>query len=288
MKQNDLSPIKKVGVLFSGGLDSTYLIWDNLEKGNIVKPIYIEITNNSEKLILEKNRVERICELFHKNYGDRIERVKYKLTFDVYPEDHLYFKQVPIWIIAMLYTQQFYDELQIGYVIGDDAISFLGDFKKLYKQYNKINDNKLIPLKFPLKKKSKMEINEELPSEYKNLVVSCESPKLINTNVDVYQYEPCGKCPPCVKILNGDVDTLNKEYYKVYITKAFETLLEYKNVEDNSFSDIKVLFDDEDELIKITKPYHPNAMKKASYAYQKEIEFPEYSLVEPKKISNNE
>lgn len=45
---------KKVAVLFSSGLDSTYLIWKNLNEGNEVFPIYITISNNENKTILEK------------------------------------------------------------------------------------------------------------------------------------------------------------------------------------------------------------------------------------------
>ena len=51
---------KKVGVLFSSGLDSTYLVWKNLKDGNTVVPIYIEIENNKRKTILEKNRIKLI------------------------------------------------------------------------------------------------------------------------------------------------------------------------------------------------------------------------------------
>jgi len=58
--------MKKVAVLFSGGLDSTYLVWKNLNEGNIVYPIYIEIENNITKTILEKNRIELLYKEFYK------------------------------------------------------------------------------------------------------------------------------------------------------------------------------------------------------------------------------
>ena len=53
---------KKVAVLFSGGLDSTYLVWKNLKDGNEVQPIYIEIQNNKVKSTIEKNRIGRRLE----------------------------------------------------------------------------------------------------------------------------------------------------------------------------------------------------------------------------------
>lgn len=48
---------KKVAILFSGGLDSTYLVWKNLKEGNVVLPIYVEIENNEVKTTMEKKIV---------------------------------------------------------------------------------------------------------------------------------------------------------------------------------------------------------------------------------------
>jgi 7-cyano-7-deazaguanine synthase in queuosine biosynthesis len=61
--------MKKVAVLFSGGLDSTYLIWKNLKDGNQVFPIYVEIQNNETKTILEKNRTELLFREFSKEFN---------------------------------------------------------------------------------------------------------------------------------------------------------------------------------------------------------------------------
>ena len=54
---------KKVAVFFSGGLDSTYLVWKNLSDGNTVLPVYVEIENNEVKTILEKNRMESVYKI---------------------------------------------------------------------------------------------------------------------------------------------------------------------------------------------------------------------------------
>ena len=60
---------KKVALLFSGGLDSTYLMYKNLEEGNIVYPYYIEVKNNEKKTELELNRSNLIVDVFKKNYN---------------------------------------------------------------------------------------------------------------------------------------------------------------------------------------------------------------------------
>ncbi len=131
--------MKKVAVLFSSGLDSTYLVWKNLKEGNIVTPIYIEIQNNEVKTIIEKNRIKLLYDEFSKefngssNYDDhKIMPIQYLLSTSVHAnEDSLHFKQVPIWIFALVFSQGLnVDEIQIGYVSNDDAIPYLSDIKK--------------------------------------------------------------------------------------------------------------------------------------------------------------
>ena len=104
---------KKVAILFSGGLDSTYLVWKNLTDGNEVYPIYIEIENNQNKTILEKNRIKLLWREFKNefNYNKLINKsllhdIQYVLKVNVSSrEDSLYFKQIPIWMFAMAFLQ---------------------------------------------------------------------------------------------------------------------------------------------------------------------------------------
>ena len=49
---------KKIAILFSGGLDSTYLMWKALKAGHDVYPIYIEVRNNEIKSLIEKQQCE--------------------------------------------------------------------------------------------------------------------------------------------------------------------------------------------------------------------------------------
>ena len=104
---------KRVGVLFSGGLDSTYLVWKNLKDGNTVVPIYIEIGNNKIKTILEKNRIELLHTKFREEFNDekpysecQLKDIQYALTVDVcVNEESLYFRQIPVWLLGILFCQ---------------------------------------------------------------------------------------------------------------------------------------------------------------------------------------
>lgn len=200
---------KKVAVLFSGGLDSTYLVWKNLKDGNEVKPVYIEIQNNEAKTILEKNRIELLYKEFENDFNTnerKICRINYAVSAGVHAYgESLYFKQIPIWIFGMVFLQSLaVDEIQVGYVANDDAISYLNDIQKIYKSYQSICEP-MIELKFPITKMKKWQMARELPKKYLNLTITCENPTIIGSkNEKFVEYEPCCECDPCKKIISSN------------------------------------------------------------------------------------
>lgn len=236
---------KKVGVLFSGGLDSTYLIWKNLKEGNEVYPIYIEIGNNIYKSILEKNRIDLLYRKFEEefdvngefDYQTRIHRADYGLKVDVNSHgDGLMFKQMPIWLFGMVFQcGNKLDEIQIGYVMNDDAISYINDIQKIYKSYQSISD-KLIPLKFPLVKTSKYQMAAELPPQYFELVVSCENPRIVGSEeAPIVEYEPCCECDACKKII------ATKYYGRGSFPKYYENAILDKYARELHWKGFKIL-----------------------------------------------
>lgn len=203
---------KKVAILFSGGLDSTYLVWKNLKEGNQVIPIYVEIENNEVKTILEKNRTELLFREFSKEFNSsetnekQIKDVHHAISVGVKAsESSLYFKQMPIWIFSLMFMQSMdVDEIQIGYVSNDDAISYLDDIQNIYKSYQAICEP-MKPLVFPLTKTKKYMMVDELPKQYLELIFSCENAIIVgDKNADVIQYEPCCECHACKAIISSN------------------------------------------------------------------------------------
>ena len=200
---------KKVAVLFSSGLDSTYLVWKNLKEGNVVTPVYFEINNNENKTIMEKNRIELLIKEFNNDteLKSKINDIKYAINVGVQVyNDKLFFKQIPIWLLGLVYIQGLdVDEIQIGYVCNDDAIPYLNDIKKIYKTYQSISE-KLLPLNFPLIKYKKWQIIRELPSQYKKLIFTCENPRIDESTKEdtIIQYTPCCNCVPCKSIISSN------------------------------------------------------------------------------------
>lgn len=220
--------MKKVAVLFSGGLDSTYLVWKNLKDGNEVIPIYVEIQNNEVKTKLEKNRVKLLCKEFAKEFDanksmfekKQLHDVEFAISVGVHAnEGSLYFKQMPIWIFSIVFLQGIseIDEIQIGYVSNDDAISYLDDIQNIYKSYQAICEP-MKPLVFPLTKNKKYLMAHELPPQYLKLIFSCENAKIIGSeDAEIIKYEACCECVPCKRIIAEDYygfDQYPEPYHK--------------------------------------------------------------------------
>ena len=221
---------KKIGVLFSSGLDSTYLVWNNLKKGNEVYPIYFEIKNNQDKPILEKNRVSVLHTKFFEEFKNLIHPPKYVISVDVMDiNTRLHLVQAPIWILGLLFSQiENIDEIQIGYVMNDDAISYIDDIKKAYNSYKTLSDN-LIPISFPLRKTKKEEIVENLPEKYRELTITCEEPRIKgNPNAEILEYHACGYCVACKRQINtGIYNHFNEAFKKAEIENTMNNFLKH-------------------------------------------------------------
>ena len=227
---------KKVAVLFSGGLDSTYLIWKTLKEDNEVYPVYVEIENNGNKTILEKNRIKLLVKEFRKEFtnekdysGRRIHDIEYVLRVSVSTsESSLFFKQIPIWMFGTAFLQSLsIDEIQIGYVANDDAISYLDDIRKIYWSYQTICEP-MKKLTFPLSKIRKIEMAAQLPKKYLELIYSCENPRIIGSvDAEKIEYEPCCGCASCKHIIASNYYGLGDfpEIYKKGIQKQHAVAL---------------------------------------------------------------
>jgi hypothetical protein len=132
---------------------------------------------------------------------------------------------MPIWMFALTFSQGFdVDEIQIGYVMNDDAISYLEDIQNIYKAYQPICEP-MKPLVFPLIKMKKWEMAKKLPQQYLDLIFSCENATIIGSkDAEIIQYEPCCECTPCRTIIATNYyeigcypDNYNKKLIKQHV-----------------------------------------------------------------------
>lgn len=252
-------PKKKVAVLFSSGLDSTYLVWKNLEEGNAVIPIYVEIKNNENKTKIEKQNVEMLCEMFREKYGcGKMHHLCNVTEVSIINDNRdLLFTQLPIWIFSLVYLpMQRIDEIQIGYVMNDDAVSYIDEIKKFYKAHAWLQDVRQPKLVFPLIKEWKQKMLQDLPHEYREYVTSCENPQLLpyymhvkgeNVPKRLQFYKPCGDCVPCRRIIKDNLgyNTIYSQMIKDHRDKINlgEELFILKKEMPERFSVVKKMID---------------------------------------------
>lgn len=181
-------------VLFSGGLDSTYLVSTLLMKGP-VDVLYVNGGQSIEKMRKELEARDKLIELMNQIYPHKIQG-QYEVLDSVYKHDG----QNKKWIQPNAWTQGAYrvlkpgrhDSVQVAYV-KDDGAAFgyhLPQLEELWKNLLKLSySGDHVPLQFPLLYTSKLEILEEIDKRLLEHIWVCEIPK---------DGKACGKCPPCL------------------------------------------------------------------------------------------
>lgn len=214
---------KHIAVLFSSGLDSTYLIYKNLKEGHIVQPYYVDIKNNENKRIVELQNVQKLTELFIEEFPNmRFHKTLTEVSVNIEWGCDLLFTQIPVWLFSLSFiSNPNVQEIHIGYVSNDDAISYIDEIKKFYKAQQWLHRDKLPKLCFPLLKETKSSMMEELPVKYRTYITSCENPTLkpyfIKSGSRRIQYfEPCGTCVACNRVIREKLD-YNFQYRKLIV-----------------------------------------------------------------------
>jgi 7-cyano-7-deazaguanine synthase in queuosine biosynthesis len=203
--------MKKVLIPFSGGLDSTYLIWNHLKTTN--DEIYLInalLKSNKKQSKYESEARDKLWEWFHNRYSDRIHWIKNttEINFKGGELFQTMLSQPPIWMFSMMLHQKDIDEVLMGYVMNDDTISYLDDIKHLFDSIKPFTGSKA-KLKFPLMKTPKSKIWDEMPDELKSLIYFCES----------YDDEEihCGECTCCKRFI---FDVGQKAFDNWYSSKS--------------------------------------------------------------------
>jgi len=230
--------MKKVLIPFSGGLDSTYLVWKNLVEGNNVTVVYFELENNSEKTRLEKISREKTYDILKEEYGERLNKsyFSYKIHLNNIQNDFS-LAQPPIWILGCFFScNEFFDEIQLAYVMNDDVVSFIKDIEVLYKAYEPFSNRPLPLLSFPLLKDKKEHFIKELPEEFYKLIYSCENPS-IKEEGSFILFKPCeDQCEPCRRQQRMESSRFKEQIFseKIYdiTTNEFDI---FKDVSKRSF-----------------------------------------------------
>lgn len=162
-------------VSWSGGLDSTYLIYKLISEGHRVDAVYTALFNNLGKTERESAAIESIRIIFEKNNNfNFLGTTKIEVTGG---GSALVLKQIPALLTTLLYSTNNNDIVALSYVMNDCAVSFLPEIKKIWNSYKSLSDN-LPKLEFPLIKNNKQDIWYKLPEEIRQYTTWCEEENL--------------------------------------------------------------------------------------------------------------
>jgi 7-cyano-7-deazaguanine synthase in queuosine biosynthesis len=195
-------------VLFSGGMDSTYLVSYMLSEDGPVDILYVNGGQSREKMRLELEARDRLIEFMNREYPNKIQR-QYEILQPVYIHDGCNKK----WIQPNAWMQGAFRVLdasrhscvRIAYVNSDGAYfgSHLSDIKAQWKSMLKVGfKGDHIPLEFAILHMDKLEVLEAIDKRLLPMVWVCEMPS---------DGKACQKCSPC-KLANATLHAYKQRH----------------------------------------------------------------------------
>jgi hypothetical protein len=222
---------KRPLVLFSGGIDSTYLVQRYLENGKSVDTLYVHASQSSDKVIKEMHARMQLFKKFTEIYapahacGRRTDVIKdFEHNLDEQFIKTVDFAMVqPIsWIMAALirFDHRIHSELAIGYLLGDQAPTF---YSEMVYAWNNLwvvlhgRTKAIPPILFPLLDGgwTKYDVMKRINKELAALTWVCETPKTRmdaeSDNLPVHDtIYACNRCKPC-RLMNHTIADLDAD-----------------------------------------------------------------------------
>ena len=231
---------KFVGLLYSGGKDSTCRLLELLEQGENVVPIVNTFNshNSTDLLLRDITTVYNLCKIYEtKNFKGTLFKPRF-LTYLSYNFDYDYvgLNQQPYNMMSLtVLGKEFLNNckrIECCLINGDMAVSYISEMKELYKSAMKFNyqvvngEVKSIPLLvFPYTKLIKDDIIDKLEIRYDNIFNDKEMPTIIPTCQEIsirsikivfsenkywlyISFKNCGNCSYCKIHINNYFNTL--------------------------------------------------------------------------------
>jgi len=219
--------------LMSGGLDSTYMILEELESGNNIDILTIYCGQDVNKYKREKQAIKDILNALKeiKNEKDKKD-IKFGKVIKWFVVDdgldfrggilnnHVCLCQPPSWIITSIYVlQPYHASLNIGYITGDSIIGMLDYLVYIFENLTYITFGKTTNLLFPLcrpngnvmaARTKEQVVNALKDRDLYHLVWTCEFPYERNNEII-----ECGDCHPC-RTKRAYDERFNRKMFKLH------------------------------------------------------------------------
>lgn len=205
---------KRPLIFFSGGLDSTALLYERLKTTNVdvayangnQHPIKAHVERECRRKIITAIEAESSFRVIERLDIPAIGRTdRYALESMSGTMGIIGFRgpQQMAWFLAALWAVNLEEHscVEIGIVMGDSSAHVSSDFSQAWCHLIRVCKadafdlgDRIPRLCFPLLNRTKKEIYQSLPSEIRDLTWTCESPRWITGKGP----EACGQCAPCI------------------------------------------------------------------------------------------
>lgn len=234
-------------VVFSGGADSTLTLHNAMKEHNYVDTLYIKIPIAGLKYTMERDRRLKIFDLLRTIADSQIgndyfvditksfhidkftPRTEYVDAGYDWLNDKLGFVQPPMWLFHAftICDPKRHSSVQMGYIKGDDASLIANEMKNLWAALWAVGrpDDKVVPLEFPLIRRSKddvLHILRLIDKKLLDLVWCCENPESqsidgswhrghLESDATPEKIRACGRCKPCITQARAKFDPIVHE-----------------------------------------------------------------------------
>lgn len=191
---------KRPLVLFSGGVDSTFLLYSHMVAFRSVDVLYVDGGQGPVKIRCEKKARQEILTWLRENASawhvlERPDPLS-KVNFCNMPSAT--WRQLVPWIIGAIEATdpEKHSSVEVGYLCTDSNAQV---FDKVIETWNLLwsicRKGEVVPLVFPLRLQYKSSVMKEMPKELYDLTWVCELPKLSDSGTGEYIH--CGSCSAC-------------------------------------------------------------------------------------------
>jgi hypothetical protein len=226
---SDSEAFKKVPlVLFSGGMDSTYMVQWLLAYGD-VDTLFVEADPHPLKRAKETEARNRLFRLFEKHYPHRVLKDHQHSLVGAYSgHQRLDAIQQISWLTAALavYDSERHEGVYIGYVLGDQAPAFRAWYETFWSSGWTITRGVLSPvppLLFPIlnHQLTKYDVIDRIDKRLVTSTWVCEMPREEGDGAHK-RIKACGKCRPCrlLKHTVTDWEDIRGQNYMAEVIKA--------------------------------------------------------------------
>ncbi len=186
-------------LLFSGGLDSTFMLQQSLMESD-VDILYVDGGQAPLKIQAEELARLDILDWFievKKKNPTRFHSVRGQRHFNspnFAGAPGALTSQPVSWLIAALYhcDPERHSCVRVAYVMGDDMAGFRHELCKAWDALLMVTKLHFVPIEFPLIFIKKPQLLREIDQELIPMTWTCETPVWLKKTL-----VPCGKCVPC-------------------------------------------------------------------------------------------